>query len=191
MPSQSLKMLLVRRIFAKNKYMKIYNFKAILGLLALSLLFIVSCGNDKKMEKNANVPRTTEMESLSKQDTIRITLNSNDKMQFDKSEITVFEGQTVILTLNHTGTMPISAMGHNFVLLTKGTAISDFANQALKAKDNEYIPTDGKNVIANTGLIGGGESVSVTFKAPEKGVYDFLCSFPGHYAIMKGKFNVN
>ncbi|EGV43395.1 azurin [Bizionia argentinensis JUB59] len=171
--------------------MKHIKSRSILGMLALSLLFIVSCGNDKNATTNENIPTVDELESLSKQDTIRVTLNSNDKMQFDKSEITVFEGQTVILTLHHTGTMTLSAMGHNFVLLTKGTAISDFTKQALKAKDNAYIPTDEKNVIAYTGLIGGGESVSVTFKAPEKGIYDFLCSFPGHYSIMKGKFNVN
>ncbi|HBX64839.1 MAG TPA: azurin, partial [Balneolaceae bacterium] len=25
---------------------------------------------------------------------------------------------------------------------------------------------------------------------PEAGTYDFICSFPGHYALMKGKFIV-
>lgn len=84
-----------------------------------------------------------------------MTLNSDDRMQFDKSELTVFEGQTIVLTLVHTGTMPVTAMGHNFVLLTKGTSFSDFAEEALSAKENEYIPVDQKNVIAHTGLIGG------------------------------------
>ena len=28
------------------------------------------------------------------------------------------------------------------------------------------------------------------FLPPKKGVYDFICSFPGHYAMMKGKFIV-
>ena len=39
-------------------------------------------------------------------------------------------------------------------------------------------------------LIGGGEETTVTFDAPAKGTYDFICSFPGHYALMKGKFIV-
>ena len=150
-----------------------------------------SCEGKEEENSKGVLPSINNMEELSKLDTIKITLNSNDKMQFDMAEINVFEDQTVILTLHHTGTMPLKAMGHNFVLLNKGTAISNFAKEALKAKDNQYIPTDGKNVIAYTDLIGGGESTSVTFKAPEKGIYDFLCSFPGHYAIMKGKFNVN
>ena len=161
-------------------------------MLALSASFFFSCNDGKEKEVIPSTQSDSERtENSASQDTVRITLNSNDRMQFDTAEINVFDGQTVILTLHHTGTMPIKAMGHNFVLLAKGTAISDFANEALKAKDNQYVPADGKNVIANTGLIGGGESTSVTFKAPEKGIYDFLCSFPGHYAIMKGKFNVN
>lgn len=170
--------------------MKQYKFKPIILMLAISLVFFISCTNNQKTEVKEQDSSLVKIEDLSKQDTIRITLNSNDKMQFDKSEINVFEGQTVILTLVHTGTMPVTAMGHNFVLLTKGTSISAFAKKALQAKDNDYIPTDESNVIAYTDLIGGGESSTITFKAPEKGTYDFFCSFPGHYSIMKGKFNV-
>lgn len=127
---------------------------------------------------------------MSPLDTIEIILKSDDRMKFDPSELIVFEKQVVVLTLIHTGTMPKTAMGHNFVLLTQGTSISDFAQEALAAKENEYIPIDQKNVIAYTDLIGGGSSTSVIFKAPEKGIYDFICSFPGHYSLMKGKFIV-
>ena len=161
-------------------------------MLALSASFFFSCNDGKEKEVVPSTHSDSErMENSASQDTVMITLNSNDKMQFDLSEINVFDGQTVILTLHHTGTMPLKAMGHNFVLLTKGTSLSGFAKRAVKAKDNDYIPTDQSDVIAYTGLIGGGESTTVTFKAPEKGTYDFLCSFPGHYVIMKGKFNVN
>lgn len=170
--------------------MKKYNFKAAFWLLASFSLFITSCGNNDNNQMKDNNLSSSEMESLSKLDTIQLTLNSDDRMQFDRTELTVFEGQTIVLTLVHTGTMPLTAMGHNFVLLTQGTSLSDFAKEALNARENEYIPTDLKNVIAYTGLIGGGESSTVTFKAPEKGEYDFVCSFPGHYSIMKGKFIV-
>ena len=160
-------------------------------MLVLSTSFFFSCNDGKEKEVIPTTHSDSErMENSASQDTVRITLNSNDRMQFDLSEINVFEGQTVILRLNHTGTMPLKAMGHNFVLLTQGTSISGFAKEALNAKENDYIPTDQSNVIAHTGLIGGGESDTITFNAPEKGTYDFLCSFPGHYSIMKGKFNV-
>jgi len=162
----------------------------VLGMLSLSFVLMLSCKNENKTQVNTNTPTVEDMENLSKQDTIKITLNSNDRMQFDKSALQVFEGQTVILTLVHTGTMPVSAMGHNFVLLAKGTSVSEFAKEALKAQDNDYIPEDGSNLIAYTELIGGGESTTITFQAPEKGTYDFLCSFPGHSSLMKGKFHV-
>ena len=170
--------------------MNYFKFKQIFLLLAISGTFFVSCTKTQENEAKEEAPTVANTEDLSKQDTIKITLNSNDKMQYDLSEIDVYEGQTVILTLHHKGTMPKAAMGHNFVLLTQGTELSKFANDAVKASDNDYIPTDKTNIIANTELIGGGETTEVTFNAPVKGTYDFLCSFPGHYSIMKGKFNV-
>lgn len=170
--------------------MKRHNFTSIFLMIAVSSTFCFSCTNNQKNESSEESLAIGETENFSNQDTVRITLNSNDKMQFDKAVIKVHEGQTVVLTLHHTGTMPAMAMGHNFVLLTNGTSISKFAMEAMKAKENDYIPADQSNVIAHTGLIGGGESDTITFKAPKKGTYDFLCSFPGHYSIMKGKFHV-
>ena len=178
-------------IFAdKKKKMKKYKLKSVLAILFISSMLSFSCTNNQENESSSASSIDNNMEDLSKLDTIKIRLNSNDKMQFDQAELTAFEGQTVVLILHHIGTMPVTAMGHNFVLLTKGTSTSEFAKNASKAKANNYIPTDESNIIAYTGLIGGGESDTVVFKAPEKGVYDFLCSFPGHYSIMKGKFNI-
>lgn len=117
-----------------------------------------------------------------------VVINSNDQMKFDTSEIRVKAGETIKLTLNHTGKLPKNAMGHNFVLLAKGTDLVKFSQAAMKAKGNDYIPANG--VLTHTDLIGGGESTTIEFKAPAKGTYDFICSFPGHYAMMKGKFIV-
>jgi azurin len=39
-------------------------------------------------------------------------------------------------------------------------------------------------------MIGGGESTVIEFVAPEAGTYTYICSFPGHYAMMKGKLIV-
>ena len=170
--------------------MKKNKFKSILLMSAFAASTFVACTNDNSADKTDNKPVSEEIGNSQDQDTIRITLSSDDRMKFDMDEINVYEGQTVILKLQHTGTMPVTAMGHNFVLLTQGTSLSDFATEALKANDNEYIPVNSKEVIAHTKLIGGGESDEITFMAPSKGTYDFVCSFPGHYAVMKGKFNV-
>jgi azurin len=81
-------------------------------------------------------------------------------------------------------------MGHNFVLLKKDVVMKDFAMTAMKARDNDYIPADTDKVIAYTDLIGGGESTTIEFEAPEKGEYTFLCTFPGHFGLMNGTFIV-
>ena len=42
-------------------------------------------------------------------------------------------------------------------------------------------------VIAHTDVLGPGESESVTFQAPsEPGDYEYVCTFPGHFAMMRG-----
>lgn len=169
--------------------------KSVVALLAISSTLLISCNKTEKSEVVTDAPVETVTDApvandVAKQDTIKITLNGNDKMQYDLSEIDVYEGQTVVLTLNHTGTMPAAAMGHNFVLLKQGTDLEKFEAEAAKAQKDGYIPTDTSEIIAHTKLIGGGESDTITFKAPEKGTYDYMCSFPGHYSVMKGKFNV-
>ncbi len=166
-------------------------FKSMFLALAVSGAVITSCSDKKETVVVADAPEVTVTDDAAKQDTIKITLNSNDKMQYDQTELNVYAGQTVVLTLNHTGTMPKEAMGHNFTLLKKGTDLAKFEEEAVKNKDNGYVPTDTSSIIAHTDLIGGGESTTITFAAPEKDTYDFLCSFPGHYSVMKGKFIVN
>ena len=76
------------------------------------------------------------------------------------------------------------------IFLKKGIKLSTFASKAAAARDNDYIPEGTTDVIAHTKMIGGGESATVEFTAPEAGTYDFICSFPAHFAMMKGKFIV-
>ena len=99
-------------------------------------------------------------------------------------------GKKVKLTLRHTGKQPVEVMGHNFVLLTQGTEIPAFGAKASAARDNGYIPEGTDAVIVHTKMLGGGQSDTIEFEAPEPGTYDFICSFPGHYSVMKGKFIV-
>lgn len=123
-------------------------------------------------------------------DTVEITIEANDQMKFDLSEIKVKEGDTVVLTLKHVGKLPKAAMGHNWVLLGQGVDMKSFAMEAMKAKANDYIPEGTEDVIVHTPMLGGGEEATITFTAPEAGEYTFICSFPGHYALMNGTFIV-
>ena len=71
-------------------------------------------------------------------------------------------------------------------LLNKGVDFNDFATKATVAKETDYIPEDTSVIIIHTALLGGGESDTVEFTINEAGTYEFLCTFPGHYAMMKG-----
>ncbi len=99
-------------------------------------------------------------------------------------------GQSVTLTLNHTGRGNKMIMGHNFVLLKKDIDVNEYALRAAGARDTEYIP-DGGSELVYTKMLGGGESDTITFDAPEPGTYIFICSFPGHYQLMMGEFIVS
>jgi azurin len=122
---------------------------------------------------------------------VTVGLTANDSLQFSLSEIRVAEGRKIRLTLTNTGQGDASVMGHNFVLLTPGTDINQFGIAAVAARDAGYIPADQKDrVVAHTDVIGGGESTTIDFDAPAAGTYDFICSFMGHYSIMRGKLVV-
>jgi len=168
--------------------------KSILTFASVALLF-AACNNASNTEstETTETPAATEAPAAPAETPkeATITLNAGDDMKYDLAEITVKEGQTVKLTLHHTGTQPVTAMGHNFVLLAAGVDLDNFAKEAINAKDNDYIPKAmTADVIAHTKTIGGGETAEIEFPAPAKGAYDFLCSFPGHSAMMRGKFIV-
>lgn len=163
--------------------------------LAFSLMVAVatSCG-DNKSEKTETTETTSTLEEPTEVPTEAAVLeiHGTDEMKFDKSVFTVKAGQEVQLTLKHVGTMSKDAMGHNWVLLQQGTDVASFGAEAAGAKDADYIPaSQSDKVIAHTKLLGGGESDTITFTAPtEKGSYTFICSFPGHFGMMKGEFIV-
>lgn len=124
-------------------------------------------------------------------DSVAFEITSNDAMQYNLKEIHVQKGQKITLTLSHVGKMAKTVMGHNWVLLKKDVDVSAFATAAMSAQATAYIPADKKaEVLAHTDLIGGGEKSKITFEAPEPGEYIFLCTFPGHNAMMRGKFIV-
>ena len=162
-----------------------------LSLFAISALFVLSsCGDGTESDNSIADNASQEVVAELVEKEVSITINAGDDMKYDLAEIKVKEGQIVKLTLNHTGKLAKEAMGHNWVLLAQGTIVSDFASKAMQAKDTDYIPAGTSEVLFNTKLIGGGQSDTIEFVAPAKGVYEFVCTFPGHSGMMKGAFYV-
>jgi azurin len=165
----------------------------LLALFASVLLF--NCGNkeEKKQEGFSYEKANTQNEAETKKvddNVANIVLTGNDMMQFSTKEIKVKAGQKVRLTLRHIGKLDVNIMGHNFVLLKKDVDLVAFAAAAATQKDNKYIPQGTQDVIAHTDIIGGGQVTTIEFDAPEVGTYEYLCSFPAHYAMMRGQFIV-
>jgi azurin len=118
-----------------------------------------------------------------------VELTAGDNMKFNLASIEAKPGEEIKVTLTNIGTLPKEAMGHNWVLLKKGSDAGAFSAAAMTAKDTDYIPAALKDqIIAHTQTLGPRKSDEVTFKAPtEPGEYPFLCTFPAHYpAGMKG-----
>ena len=74
----------------------------------------------------------------------------------------------------------------------RGRIVAAFGTAAVAAAATDYIPADMESqVIAHTAMSNPGQTVEVTFTAPEQaGDYPFLCTFPGHFATMQGTMHV-
>ena len=121
-------------------------------------------------------------------------IEGNDMLQFNLKEMVVSANcKEITVTLKHTGAMPANVMGHNWVL-TNNTDFMPVAQAGGAAGiENNYVPVGDQRVLAATTIIGGSQETSVTFSIDSLVVgddYTFFCSFPGHYAIMKGAFKV-
>ncbi|MFA7444738.1 MAG: azurin [Flavobacteriaceae bacterium] len=159
-----------------------------LALVAL-VAFMGACkDNSKNTVETTTAPAHQHEETVVEEDTrFSVVIEGNDQMQFNTKELKVPVGEPVVLTLKHTGKMAKNVMGHNFVLLQQGADFQSFAEKAAMAAATDYIPASEEgSVLVHTKVIGGGESDTVEFTLTEAGTYEFLCSFPGHYAMMRG-----
>jgi azurin len=126
----------------------------------------------------------------------KLTIKGNDQMQFDVKEIRVpKECKEFELTLIHSGKLPFKTMGHNWVLAKESDWRSIAIEEAKRfPKSPDDIPTD-KRIIAQTTFVGGAAGdtkqakTTVKVSALSKSTnYQYFCSFPGHFALMTGKF---
>ncbi len=123
-----------------------------------------------------------------------VTLKGNDAMKYDLATATVSAScPTVTITLEHTGKLPVTTMGHN-VVIARTADVAGISSAGIKAgAAGHYVPKGDARVIASSTLVGGGQKTKLT--VPGKaltagGDYSFFCSFPGHSSMMKGKLVV-
>ena len=173
-----------------------------------SVMFLASCGGSDTTTTETKAPVATETPAEAPAAdapgsdipgindvavTDHIELQGQDDMKYDKTVFKIKAGQSVKLTFKNAGKLPKEAMGHNVVILKEGTDVEAFALEALKDKASDYVPqsaTMKNDIIAHTKLLGPGESDTITFTIADKGVYTFICTFPGHHGTMHGQIVV-
>lgn len=163
-----------------GRIMKLHRLNLLAGGL-LAVFLLAACGKSEPAHDHgaADGPRL-----------VRIT--GNDQMRFSLSEIKVAPGEEFRLMFMNVGRMPKETMGHNWVLF-KQMPESDLNRLAMEAAGNSpgYLPNDRSVILAKTQILGPGQSETITLTAPaEPGEYVFACTFPGHFALMRGKLIV-
>jgi azurin len=128
-------------------------------------------------------------------DPCKLEISGNDQMQYDKQELSAPAScKEITVTLHHAGKLPREAMGHNWVLVS-AVDFAAVANAGMGAGlPNDYVAPGDKRVLAHTKTIGGGDTTSVTFPSSllkPGGSYKYLCTFPGHNALMHGIFKLS
>lgn len=168
-----------------------------------TVFFLASCGGNSSSDNQTATTDTTTSQAPAAAETpgadipgidsVKVTdhiqIEGMDDMKYDKTLFKIKAGQDVKLTMKNVGKLPKEAMSHNVVILAQGTDVQAFGEAAVTAP--EHIPAAmASDIIAHTKLLGPGESDVITFKIADPGVYDFICSFPGHFGTMKGKIVV-
>jgi len=114
-----------------------------------------------------------------------------ERLLFTKEMLTVKAGQPIKLIFSNP-----DATEHNLLILAKDTPIQEIGEAAnAMAADPDaakkgYLPDD-KRILHATKMLKTGETQTLRFTAPTApGTYPYLCTFPGHWTIMKGELIV-
>ena len=113
-----------------------------------------------------------------------------EKMLFDKSIFEVNAGKRVKIVFDNNDSMP-----HNIIIgkpgsLEKLGVAADAMLTERSAVERGYVPSS-PDIIASMGILFPGQKEVLNFTAPKvPGEYVYLCTFPGHWRIMKGIMKV-
>lgn len=113
--------------------------------------------------------------------------SDGDQMAYKQTEISIKADTPTRIKMKNNATSP--AMVHNVVIIKKGTA-DEVGPAAMQVPaDKDHVPADNPNILAATKLAKPGETTTVVVNLPA-GEYEYICTFPGHYMLMKGVLKV-
>lgn len=115
-----------------------------------------------------------------------------EQLRYDTDRLVVEAGKPFEVLFENPDAMP-----HNLVFVQPGTlqdvatAVQTQAPDKLDSQGRAYVPDNDPRVIAATKMLEAGKSEKLSLTAPDKeGTYQYVCTFPGHWAIMKGELVV-
>jgi azurin/glucose/arabinose dehydrogenase len=119
---------------------------------------------------------------------LTVRLGTEPGLKYDVTDMSVTAGSKIKWIFVNQDDMP-----HN-CLIVEPNAATPVGEKALrlgvKGMSMDYVPKD-ERVIYHTTLIQPGSSQTIYFTAPDKpGVYEYVCTYPGHYLSMRGVLRV-
>lgn len=161
------------RTTSRREFLKIGGF-SLVGLV------IAACGGGAAAPTQAPAPAEAAA-------AVTLEIGSKgEELLFDKDKLEAPAGSKITLKLKNNST----ALQHNWVLVKPGKTDSVATDGIAAGEAAGYLKAKGENVIAHTGLVKPGETGTVTFDAPAAGQYPYVCTFPGHYVLMKGTLTI-
>ena len=148
---------------------------------------------DRMIERNGDARGDELREELVNLGPAIVTLRPvPHQMLFDLEEFTVRAGGPVEITFENIDVMP-----HNVVVTRPGAleevgraADAEAERNPATAVASGYVPKT-PLVLFKTGLVQPGGTEVLSFTAPKSpGLYPFVCTFPGHWILMKGTMRV-
>ena len=176
------------------------NFPAffLLVLITAALVSVIACGGAAAptevpadipaplvSSSAPDIPESAGADSVAKSKRARPHISTiGDELKFDRARLQ----ETAIYSVTVTFTNASTVNQHDWVLVKPGEKDAVVAAGAEAGAANGRIQPDGDRVIAHTDLLDPGESREIKFKGQIGGIYEFVCTFPGHSATMFGEF---
>ena len=146
--------------------------------------------DDIEITMEAN-PGTFEQEKFTANrsaDAIQVEIEAQPGLKFIPNEIRVPPGRPIALTVKNKDVN----MHHNLVLLQPGHLQKIGEAATLLANDPSalgihYVPEEPESIWRFTPILQPNEEYTIDFVTPQKtGAYPFVCTFPGHWQVMRG-----
>ncbi len=163
---------------------------SIISFVFLMLVFVLACGDGSTAHNgraddtdNAGIPPSP----FSQGTQVVEIATKGDTLNYDRDTLSVNAARDVTVKFHNSA----ASLQHNWVLVQPGSKDA-IATAGIEAGEhNSWLPPGDPRVIAYIDLLDGGDTGETSFKAPPEGVYQYVCTFPGHNFTMYGDFVVS